>query len=276
MIYECFLTEKSLHRKQNARSQVLPGGGGGGIPASGPRSLPGKEGEGTPGQDRGTPPSTPLLYRTRTNVGRGRYMPLAFTQKECLVCWWILKRSLWWLIWNCFRWISRISITTLASYQYKKVLLRERKRHTDRRLWSTPSVNRSGVPPCRGTPSPHWGTPHQGTPVGVPPSGYPPGWGIPHQGTPCWDTHPHQGTPHLGTPHQGIPHLGSPGQGTAPPIRVPSPGPGSGTPARCGQTDGWIDRHVSKHYLPVVLRTRSVKMTAEIVLMTRRLIDPQY
>ena len=26
----------------------------------------------------------------------------------------------------------------------------------------------------------------------------------------------------------------------------------------CGQTDGWMDRHVSKHYLPVVLRTRAV------------------
>ena len=25
-----------------------------------------------------------------------------------------------------------------------------------------------------------------------------------------------------------------------------------------GQTDGWMDRHVSKHYLPVVLRTRAV------------------
>ena len=26
----------------------------------------------------------------------------------------------------------------------------------------------------------------------------------------------------------------------------------------CGQTDGWMDRQVSKHYLPVVLRTRAV------------------
>ena len=29
-------------------------------------------------------------------------------------------------------------------------------------------------------------------------------------------------------------------------------------PTPCGQTDGWMDRHVSKHYLPVVLRTRAV------------------
>ena len=50
--------------------------------------------------------------------------------------------------------------------------------------------------------------------------------GVPH---PCW----------------GVPHL-----------RYPCD-LAKGTP--CGQTDGWMDRHVSKHYLPVVLRARSVK-----------------
>ena len=78
----------------------------------------------------------------------------------------------------------------------KKVFLRERKRHTDRRLSSTPSVNRSGVPPLGEPPRPglmgvypRWGTTPSGyspspgltggcvpevgyPPVGVPTSGY--------------------------------------------------------------------------------------------------------
>ena len=35
---------------------------------------------------------------------------------------------------------------------------------------------------------------------------------------------------------------------------------GMGTPPVDRQIDGWMDRHVSKHYLPVVLRTRVVKI----------------
>ena len=58
---------------------------------------------------------------------------------------------------------------------HKKVLLRERKRHTDRGVSSTPSVTRGGVPPSpdRGIPLAGWGTPS--------PSG--PGWGTP---LPIW------------------------------------------------------------------------------------------
>ena len=70
-----------------------------------------------------------------------------------------------------------------ADYQkqrfHKKVLLRERKRHTGRRVVTTPSVvhtwvppplPRQGTPPCQGTPPP-------GYPPGrvlPPPAGYPP------------------------------------------------------------------------------------------------------
>ena len=120
----------------------------------------------------------------------------------------------------------------------KKVLLRERKRHTDRGVSSTPSVNWSGLPPVQvwrgatqGGVPPCWGTPHQstlhpglteGTQGGVPPVGVPPvqvWWGYPHQGTPIcyrgylrWGTH--QGTP-IGVPSsksdgEGVPKVGYP------------------------------------------------------------------
>ena len=61
----------------------------------------------------------------------------------------------------------------------KKVLLRERKRHTARRVASTPYVVLTGSPPGQGTPQPGY-PPSQGTPPArVPPSrldlaGYPP------------------------------------------------------------------------------------------------------
>ena len=76
----------------------------------------------------------------------------------------------------------------------KKVLLRERKRHTARRVASTPNVVLTGYPPGQGTP------PSQGTPPArVPPS----------QGTPPARVPPQPGYP----PSQGTP----PGQGTSPP-----------------------------------------------------------
>ena len=96
---------------------------------------------------------------------------------------------------NLLAWILCLTVVICKNvlvflFHNKKVLLRERKRHTDRRLSSTPSVNRSGVPPppsgyppqsgyppCRGTPHPGLlgGYPHQGTPPsGYPPSEYPP------------------------------------------------------------------------------------------------------
>ena len=122
----------------------------------------------------------------------------------------------------------------------KKVLLRERKRHTDRRVASTPYVVLTGYPPSQGTP-----------PARVPPlARVPPG-----QGT------PRPGYPQPGTPWPGYP----PGQGTpparVPPARVPPlAGPGRllpqlphgilgnvakhygiWVPPPCGQTDWWMD-----------------------------------
>ena len=54
----------------------------------------------------------------------------------------------------------------------KKVLPRERKRHANRGVLSTPSVIRGGVPPSRGTPPAR-------SDIGVSEVGYPPGRGIP-------------------------------------------------------------------------------------------------
>ena len=74
----------------------------------------------------------------------------------------------------------------------KKVLLRERKRHTARRVVSTPSVVLPGYPPGGGTKvrvPPRGGVldpPGGGTRTWVPPrgwSGYPPG-GVPDQAPP--------------------------------------------------------------------------------------------
>ena len=134
----------------------------------------------------------------------------------------------------------------------KKVLLRERKRHTARRVASTPYVVLTGYPPGQGTPParvpPSQGTPlarvppSQGTPparvppLGYPPTrvspppGYPPGWIW--QGTPPWLTHGILGNV---AKHYGI--------WVSPPLWTDR------------LMDGWKDRRVSKYYLPVVLRT---------------------
>ena len=143
-------------------------------------------------------------------------------------------------------------------YINKKVLLRERKRHTARRVASTPYVVLTGYPPTRVPPWP----------------GYPPGRVPPHQGTPParvppWPGYPQGYPPSQGTPLPGYP----PGQGTPParPGRVPPPPPGCpmafwemlqsimgyGSPP---WIDRLMDRRVSKHYLPVVLRTRAVNI----------------
>ena len=74
--------------------------------------------------------------------------------------------------------------------QKKKVLLRERKRHTARRVASTPYVVLTGYPPppSQGTPRPGYTPPGQGTPLPrvPPPAGPgrvpPPSWTW--QGTP--------------------------------------------------------------------------------------------
>ena len=127
----------------------------------------------------------------------------------------------------------------------KKVLLRERKRHTARRVVTTPSVVLTGyLPDLAGG----------GTLPGYPTTGYPPGREPPQAGpgrvppvltwpggyptwVPLW----------AGYPPGKVPPLAAPG-------RVPPP------PQVDRQIDGWKDRRVSKHYLPVVLRTRAVKI----------------
>ena len=152
---------------------------------------------------------------------------------------------------------SRIYLPTLFSKRIcsftkvnKKVLLRERKRHTARRVASTPYVVLTGYPPPGRVP-----------PGRVPPwAGYPPGQDTPPAGYPL----PRQGTPRLGTPPAGYPP-GWTWQGTPPAAPWHSGkcckalwdmGP---PPWTDRLMDGWKDRCVSKHYLPVVLRTRAVK-----------------
>ena len=104
----------------------------------------------------------------------------------------------------------------------KKVLLRERKRHTDCGVSSTPSVTRGGVPPLGIPPSQvwhggvlRWDTPSRGTVCPSvclsTPGGYPSqvqmgGGGYPSQvqlgSTPPWvpPIRPDQGVPTSGTP----------------------------------------------------------------------------
>ena len=150
------------------------------------------------------------------------------------------------------------------TFIYKKVLLRERKRHTARRVVSTPSVVLPGYPPRGGYLTrvpPPGGVPDPGTP---PPGGYP---------------DPPGGLPDLGTPPGGVPDPGSPPGGylTRVPPRGgtwpgyppgggtwPGPPPGGGTrtplPPRVDRQTKW------NYYLPVVLRTRAVKMHKDTYL----------
>ena len=93
-----------------------------------------------------------------------------------------------------------------------------------------PPPNWQGVPPWPGLMG---GTLPGGTPPWVPPGQ-------------VWWGYLRWGTPRGGT--GGVPPLAGPGWATS--LSEPS----QGTPPRCGQTG----RHVSKHNLPVVLRTRSV------------------
>ena len=76
----------------------------------------------------------------------------------------------------------------------KKILLRERKRHTARRVLSTPYVVLTGYPPQPG----------------YPPAGYPPGRVPPHPGYPPGRVPPQPRYPQAGYP--------------PPPPRVPPPG----------------------------------------------------
>ena len=120
-------------------------------------------------------------------------------------------------------------LLTSSYLQNKKVLLRERKRHTARRVVSTPSVVLPGYPPGGGT----W-------------PGYPPQGGYltrvpPRGGT--WPGYPPGGVPDPGNPPGGVPDPGTPPGGVPGP---PLPPPG-------------VDRQTKwNYYLPVVLRTRAV------------------
>ena len=110
------------------------------------------------------------------------------------------------------------SFCNVVTNENKKVLLRERKRHTARRVASTPYVVLTGYPPRQGTPLP-----------GYPLAGYPPGrtW----QGTP-----PPGGCPMaFWEMLQSIMGYGYP-------------------PPGVDKLTKW------NYYLPVILRTRAVKI----------------
>ena len=123
-----------------------------------------------------------------------------------------------------------------------------------------------GVPwvgaPLAGVP-PSW--PGLGGPrVGVPLAGVPPSWpgprGVPWSGRPLARAPPHLDLARIPPPPQGWTWLGyTPSSwtwlGYSPPPLTPPVG---------RQMDGWMDRHVWKHYLPVVLRTRSVIIVQHI------------
>ena len=144
--------------------------------------------------------------------------------------------------------------------------------------------NWPGYPRGRGVPDP--GTPPRGgTWPGYPQGGYltrvPPGEGVPDPGTPLpggtWPRYPPGGyltwVPPGGyltwVPPPGVPDLGTPSRGGVPDPGTPSPPGGVQVPPHClmafwemlqrimghgyppcGQTDWWMDRRVSKHYLP--------------------------
>ena len=115
---------------------------------------------------------------------------------------------------------------TLEQYQIninynKKVLLRERKRHTARRVVSTPSVVLPGPPPG-------------GYPVRYPPGGW--GTRTPPGGYPDPPGGTQSGTPPAAPWHSGKCCKALWDMGTPPPVDR--------------QMDGWKDRRLSKHYLP--------------------------
>ena len=171
----------------------------------------------------------------------------------------------------------------------KKVLLRERKRHTTCRVVNTHSVVLTGYP----LPDLAGGVPYLGTPWAgyLPPPGYPPGQGTPPPGYPPPPRLDLAGYPPTWT-WQGTPL--PPGPGRVPPscpwhsgkcckalwdMGTPSPPQlprgilgnvakhyGIWVPPLWTERlmDGWKDRRVSKHYLPVVLRTRAV-----IIIITK-------
>ena len=163
--------------------------------------------------------------------------------------------------------------------EHKKVLLCERKRHTDRGVSSTLSFVLPGGYPRQVPPG--WGTSLSWPNWGGYPRQAPPGWGTPHpdltRGYPGW------ASPWLGYPHPDLAR-GYPGRCPLAWVPLPSwPVQGvlrAGTPlaevlplvltwlgvSRAGAPLAgvppkvWTDRHLGKQYLTVVLRKRSVKM----------------
>ena len=90
----------------------------------------------------------------------------------------------------------------------KKVLLRERKRHTARRVASTTYVVLTGYPPARVPPQPGY-PPGQGTPLArVPPSQGPPTRVPPQPGSPPARVPPLARVPPPGWTWQGTPPAG--------------------------------------------------------------------
>ena len=127
----------------------------------------------------------------------------------------------------------------------KKVLLRERKRHTACRVASTPHVVPTGYPPSQGTP------PGQGTPR----PGYPPARVPPWPGYPLARVPPSQGTPPARVPPHWPGYPPPAGPGRVPP-RLDLAGYPPGCPMAfwemlqsimgygyppCGQTESWMD-----------------------------------
>ena len=162
-------------------------------------------------------------------------------------------------IMNCY-WPHRVHYN-----DNKKVLLRERKRHTTRRVVNTPPLVLTGYPPSwpgQGGTLPGYPPSRVPSQPGYPPSRVPPSQGIPH---PPARVPPTRVPPLAGYPPR-LDLAGYPPAWTWQGIPPAAPWHSGkcckalwdmGTPP-CRQTKPWMDRHVSKHYLPVVLRTRAV------------------
>ena len=120
------------------------------------------------------------------------------------------------ICWEFQRSIQKVEVADLLiRVSNKKVLLRERKRHTARRVVSTPSVvlPRYPPPPDLGTPPP---------PPGVPRLWYPPG-GYPDLGTPPPGGGGVPGPRYPPPPPPGVPEPWYPPLGGVPGPRYPPP-----------------------------------------------------
>ena len=180
--------------------------------------------------------------------------------------------------------ITSSYISSVLIYLHKKVLLRERKRHTARRVASTPYVVLTGYPPRQGTPPgrvppgrvppgrvpPSQGTPQQGTP----PAGYPPARvspsRVPPAGYPPGRVPSRPGYPPAGDPPGRVP----PQQGT-PPGRVPPwPGypPQPGYPPSCPWHSGKCCKALWDTGTPPCEQTNKVKLLPSVVVRTRAVI----